>query len=162
NETLQRHSALCREWCRKREELRTELAELGGYSVFLGALEPHVTTIAPDSGLDFIGVTIREPAGVAALMRTLARLTGGRSQLLTVKAEDGTLIGLITLEKDLAAKVRGILGEQHVPEMTFPPELARMPFPEKIRHLRTRTAEVTAGIAAIDEELARFARRWGA
>ncbi|MBE2887531.1 V-type ATP synthase subunit I [Geobacter anodireducens] len=162
NETLQRHSALCREWCRKREELRTELAELGGYSVFLGALEPHVTTIAPDSGLDFIGVTIREPAAVAELMRTLARLTGGRFQLLTVKAEDGTLIGLITLEKDLAAKVRGILGEQHVPEMTFPPELARMPFPEKIRHLRTRTAEVTAGIAAIDEELARFARRWGA
>ena len=160
--TVQRHGAACREWCRQREALRKELAELSGYSAFLGALEPLFGKLTGKVGLDFIGVTIREPAALEELMRALARPTGGRFEILTVRAEDGTLIGLITLEKGMADTVRVALGEQHVPELAFPPALAELPFPEKIRSLRKRMDEVTAGIAVIDAELARFAQRWGA
>jgi V/A-type H+/Na+-transporting ATPase subunit I len=160
--TVQRHGVTCREWCRTREELQKELAELSGYSVFLGALEPLFGKLAVKSGLEFIGVTIREPAALEELMRALSRLTEGRYEILTVRAEDNTLIGLITLEKGLADRVRAALGDQRVPELTFPPTLADLPFPEKIAYLRRRIDEVTAAIAAIDAELARFAQRWGA
>lgn len=160
--TVKRHGAICREWCRKKGELQKELAELSGYSVFLGALEPLFGKLAARSGLEFIGVTIRDPGALEELMRALGRLTEGRFEILTVRAEDGTLIGLITLEKGVADKVRTALGDQHVPELTFPAVIAELPFPEKISYLRKRIDEATAGIAAIDAELAKFAQRWGA
>ncbi len=160
--TIQRHGVTCREWCRKREALRKELAELSGYSVFLGALEPLFARIGTKSGLDFIGVTIKDPAALEDLMRALSRLTQGKFEILTVKAEDGTTIGLITLEQGLADTVRRTMGDQHVPELTFPTALADLPFPEKIRQLRARIAEINGELAAIDRDLAQFALRWGA
>jgi len=160
--TVQRHGITCREWCRKRETLQKELAELSGYTVFLGALEPVFARMNPNSGLDFIGVTIEDPAALEELMRMLTRLTEGRFELLTVKAEDGTLIGLITLEKGLAEKIRRTLGEQRVPELAFPAALADLPFPEKIRSLRTRIGEVNSELAIINRDLTQFALRWGA
>jgi len=75
--TVRRHSVICREWCRKRETLQKELAELSGYTVFLGALEPLFARLNPKSGLDFIGVTIKDPAALEELMRMLTRLTEG-------------------------------------------------------------------------------------
>ena len=160
--TVQQHRVTCGEWCRKREALHKELAELSGYAVFLVAIEPLLARMNPRGGLDFIGVTIKDPAALEELMRVLARLTQGKFELLTVKAEDGTLIDLITLEQDLAEKVRHTLGDQHVPELTFPAALADLPFPEKIRTLRARIAEVNSEIAAIDRDLTQFALRWGA
>ncbi|HLO25904.1 MAG TPA: ATPase, partial [Geobacteraceae bacterium] len=160
--TVQRHGTACREWRRKREALRKELAELSSYTVFLGALEPLVGRMNPRSGLDFIGVTIKDPAALEELMRLLARLTEGKFEVLTVKAEDGTLIGLITLDKELADKVRHVMGDQHVPELTFPAALADLTFPEKIRYLRERIAGINNEIAAIDRDLTQFALRWGA
>jgi V/A-type H+-transporting ATPase subunit I len=107
-------------------------------------------------------VTIKDPAALEELMRMLTRLTEGRFELLTVKAEDGTLIGLITLEKGLAEKIRSILGEQQVPELAFPAALADLPFPEKISSLRTRVTEVKSELTIIDRDLTQFALRWGA
>ena len=160
--TVQRHAATCREWCRKREELRTELAELSGHAVFLGALEPLLGRLSPTSSLEFIGVTIRDPEALEEVMRLLRRLTEGRFEVLTVKAEDGTLIGLITLEKGLADKVRQALGDQQVPELHLPAAMANLSLPEKIRYLRSRIETVNREIAGIDDELGRFAQRWGA
>ena len=161
-ETVQRHGAICREWCRKRESLQKELAELHRYSIFFGALEPHLGKLSPKSSLDFIGITVREPAALAELAPVLSRLTADRFETVAIKAADGSLICLIILEKESAQKVRSILGEHQVPEMTFPAALTELPFLEKIRFLRTRIEDATAGLAAIDQELARFARRWGA
>lgn len=160
--TVQRHGVTCREWCRKKESLQKELVDLSGYAVILGAVEPILCTLSPKSGIDFIGVTIRDPAALEEVMRLLTSLTEGKFEILTVKAADGTLIGLITLEKELAEKVRKTLDEQRVPELTFPAAFAPLPFPEKIRYLRTRMNEVTAELDAIDGELTRFAQRWGA
>ena len=160
--TVQRHDALCREWCRKREELRGELAALTSHSVFLGALEPLVGRVSARGDLDFIGVTIRDAEALEEVMRLLSRLTAGKYEILTVKAEDGTLIGLITLEKGLAEKVRQTLGAQRVPELVFPAALAELPFLDKVRYLNARIAEVNVGIARLDGEITRFAQRWGA
>ena len=161
-ETVQRHAATCRESCRKRESHRKELEELNRYQAFLGALEPHLGSLSLKSSLEFIGVTIKEPEALEQLMLAMSRLTQDRFEILTARGADGTLIGLIALEKGLAEKVRTVLGEQHVPELTFPAALAAIPFPERIGLLRIRIEEATAGLAAIDAELARFAQRWGA
>jgi V/A-type H+-transporting ATPase subunit I len=161
-QTVQRHGATCREWCRKRESLQGELAELNRHQVFLGALEKQLGRLSPKSGLEFIGVTIREPQALDELMRLVSRLTQDRFEMLDSKAADGTHVGLITLEKGDAKNVRSTLSEQRVPELTFPATFEGVPFPEKISLLRARIGEATAELAAIDAELARFAQRWGA
>ena len=161
-QTVQRHGVACREWCRKRESLQGELAELNRHQVFLGALEKHLGGLSPKSGLEFIGVTIREPQALEELMRLMSRLTEDRFEMLSSKAADGTQVGLITLERGEAKKVRSTLSEQRVPELTFPATFEGVPFPEKITLLRARIGAATAELAAIDAELSRFAQRWGA
>jgi V/A-type H+/Na+-transporting ATPase subunit I len=160
--TIQRHGVICQEWCRKRESLRKELAELGRYHLILAALEPYLGRLSPQSSLDFIGVTLKDPAALDELMQVLSALTQDRFETLTNKTADGTLIGLVVLEKALAHRVRSVLSEQQVPEMTFPAALAGLPFLEKIDFLRTRIADAGAALAALDAELEGFARRWGA
>lgn len=162
SETVQRHGVICRELSRKRDSLLKELAELQRYSAFLGALEPYLGPLGPKSSLDFIGVTLREPEALQELVQVLSRLTQDRFETLTAKAADGTLICLIILEQGGAQQVRAILGEHQVPEMTFPAALAELPFLEKVRTLRTRIEDATAELDVINEELGRFAQRWGA
>lgn len=161
-ELLPRHGAQCREWCRERESLQKELAQLNRYRAFLDALEPHLARLPVWNTLEFIGVTLKEPGALEDLMRVMSRLTQDRFEIVSALAADGTQVALITLEKALAEKVRGVLGEQRVPELTFPAELAELPFPERVAALRARGGEAVAGVAALDGELARFARRWGA
>ena len=161
-ETLQRHAATCREWCRQRQLLQKELEELDRCRAFLDALEPHLGGLGLQSGLEFIGVTIREPESLEELMRVMSGLTGNRFEMLTARAADGTLVGLITLEKGTAGRVRSVLGEQHVPELSFPAALAEVPLPEKIGLVRKRRGEAASALAGLDAELARFAQRWGA
>jgi len=160
--TVQKHAAACRELHQRKELLQKELAELSGYTVFLGALESLLAKADGRGELEFIGVTIREPAALEQIMRLLTCLTEGRSEVVTATANDGTLVGLITLERKLAEKVRKTLGEQHIPELTFPASMQNLPFPEKIRFLTRRIGEVADEIAILDGELTRFAQRWGA
>lgn len=159
--TVQKHAATCREWCRKRETLQQELGELNRYRVFLDALEPHLAHLGLQSDLEFVGVTLKEPEALEELMRVLARLTQNRFEVLTAQASDGALVALITLEQGMAAKVRKVLGEQHVPELNAPAALAAVPFAEKGALLRRKVEETTAQLAAIDAERAKFARLWG-
>ena len=161
-QTVQKHSATCRDWSRKRETLQQELAELSRYRDFLRALEPHLEGLLLESGLEFIGVTIKEPDALEELMRVISRLTQNRYQILTAKGADDTLIALITLEKGVAQKVRAVLGEQHVPELTSPAALAAVPFSEKSAFLRQRVEQATAELVSIETEQAAFAQRWGA
>lgn len=160
--TVQRHAPLCREWCRKRESLQQELAELRRYQVFLGALEPHLESLTRRTGLEFIGVTVKEPEALEDLMRAIARLTEDRYQMLTARDSEGALIALLTLEKGDAEKVRKALGEQHVPELAAPAAVASVPFCDKGSFLRQRIEQASAELRAVDAARSAFATRWGA
>ncbi len=160
--TVERHSAACRELHQRKELLQKELAELSSYVVFLGALESLLAKVDGGGDLEFIGVTIRDPAALEQIMRLLTRLTEGRFEVVSATADNGTVIGLIALERKSAEKVRKKLGEQHIPELTFPASMQQLPFPEKIRYLTRRIGEVAAEIAILDGELTSFAQRWGA
>ena len=161
-QTVQRHGPICREWCRKRELLQQELVELGRYRLFLDAIEPHMAGLSRKTGLEFIGVTLKEPESLEELMRILAHLTGNRYEISTQRASDGSLIALITLEKEAADRVRKALGDQHVPELHTPASLEAVPFPEKSAFLNDRAAAASAEIASIEARRSEFARLWGA
>jgi len=75
-------------------------------------------------------------------------------------AEDGTLVGLITVEKDLSDKVKKSLSDEHVPELLFPPSFGGLSFSEKVAFVKKRIAEVAAELEWIGAQQTRFAQRW--
>ena len=158
--TVQRHISSSKELCERRDTLEKERSELGLYARFLDTLTPLVEGTEETPDLDFIGLTIKEPDKVEKLSDAISRITNWKFGLSTRTAEDGTLVGLITVEKDISEKVKKSLSEEHVPELTLPPAFNGLTFHEKIVHVRGRIAEISSEILKIDTEIERFSRRW--
>jgi V/A-type H+-transporting ATPase subunit I len=158
--TLERHAAVARELFERQDALQKERTELDRYAVFLGALTSLVESTQETPDLDFIGLTIREPGMADHLREALSRITDWKFDLLTKTAEDGTLVGLITVEKELSDRVKKSLSDEHVPELVFPASFSNLSFPEKVAYVKRRKADVTRTIDEINAERSRFAQRW--
>ncbi len=158
--TVERHISSLKELCERRATSEKERSELGIYATFLDTLTPLVKSAAEAPDLDFIGLTIREPDKVEQLRDAISRITDWKFGLSTRTSEDGTLVGLITVERGVSERVKKSLSEEHVPELTFPPAFSGMTFHEKIIHVRRRIGEISSEILRMDTEIERFAHRW--
>ncbi|MGE5809406.1 MAG: V-type ATP synthase subunit I [Nitrospirota bacterium] len=157
---VERHTAAVAARNERSEVLRKERAELERYALFLGALAPLVGSARETPDLEFIGLTIREPDMVGRLKEAISRMTDWKYELVTEAAKDGTLVGLITVEKELAGVVKKTLSDEQVPELVLPPSFSGFSFSEKVSYVQKRIAEVTREIDAIEASLAQFACRW--
>ena len=150
----------CRELSRGRDSLRREAEELGRHAHFIEPLAPLLGAVAARGDLEFIGVTVREPEALEEVMVELGRSTGGRFEVASTVAADGTVIGIVTVPRQLAGAVRRLLGQGRVPELPVPSAFAELPFAERVRRLKGRLAALPAETAAVEGELAELARRW--
>lgn len=158
--TVERHTSQTRERSEQRDALQKERSELERYAIFLGGLSTLMESTKDAPDLDFIGLTIKEPEMIPRLREVLSRITDWKFEFQTEPAEDGTLVGLITVEKSIADRVKKTLSDEHVPELTFPASFGTLSFPQKIAFVKERTARVSAEIDRLQEDLLRFARRW--
>ncbi len=159
---VDRHGTQLRELAEQRDALQKERADLDRYGVFLGALSSLLGSAQQDTpDLEFIGLTIRVPDMVPRLKEVLSRITDWKYELQTDHAADGSLVGLITVEKEAAVRVKRALSDEQVPELSFPASFGSLTFPEKVAYVRERSERVAAEIARIEDALARFERRWG-
>lgn len=158
--TIDRHISQAKKLVTKRDALRKEQGELEHYTVFLGSLAALMESAKEAPDLDFIGLTIREPEMVGRLREAISRITDWKFEFLTDTAGDGTLVGLIAVEKGISEKVKKSLSDERVPEFTFPAAFGDMTFPEKTTYVKKRIAEVMAEVAWTEEELSRFSQRW--
>lgn len=158
--SVERHVALAKDLFENSEALRKEGAELERHSVFLTALASlvHSTKETPD--LDFIGLTIREPEMVEHLREAISRITDWKFELMTDTAGDGTLVGLITVEKKLSDRVKKSLSDEQVPELIFPASFSALSFSEKVAYVKQRLSEISAEIRNIESRLSGLACRW--
>jgi len=157
---IERHLTTIRELNERNETLRKELAELQRYGVFLRTLAPLIENVKETPDLEFIGLTIREPDMVGRLKEALSRITDWKFELMTEPAKDGSLVGLITVERDLADRVKKTLSDEQVPELILPPAFSSFTFSEKIAYVEKRIAEITVVREGIDGTLSQFSRRW--
>lgn len=160
SKTIQKHAAVCRELYQRREGLQKELAELKQYTFFLATLSSLLGNVKETPHLDFIGLTIKEPQMIGRLRELISRLTDYRFELFTETEEDGTIVGLITIEKGVSQKIKKSLSDEHIPELRFPSVIDDLTFPEKRAYVEKRVRELNAGIVWINGELEKFARRW--
>lgn len=161
SKNAQRHVVMCKELFERREKMRQESNDLNRYSVFLTTLSSLMKSVKEAPDLDFIGLTIREPAMVGRIRDLISRLTDFRFELFTEGAEDGTIVGLITIEKGLSEKIKRTLSDERIPELGFPSEIGELTLSEKCEFIRKRISDMNSGIEGITGELERFALRWG-
>lgn len=160
SKTIEKHATVCRELSRKRDALQKEAAELKRYTFFLSTLSGLIGNVKETPHLDFIGLTIKDAQMIGRLRELISRLTDYRYELFTEAEEDGTLVGLITIEKGISDRIKKSLSEEHIPELSFPPSIDELTFPEKRVYVEQRVRELQAEIVLINGELEKFAKRW--
>ncbi len=158
--TIDRHILRARDLLSRMDALQKEQAELGHYMIFLTALASLVGSAKETPDLDFIGLTIREPGMVDHLRDAISRITDWKFELITSAADDGTLVGLITVEKGVSGKVKKSLSDEQVPEMSFPASFSGLTFPEKVVFVKKRTEEVSSEVRQMHLEMERSAGQW--
>ena len=156
----EKHLSLCREWSERRTALGRERSELRQYAVLLETVGDLVGEDYQESDLEFIAITLRDPALIGRLQEILARFTGGEFSLTSTRAADGTLVGLIAAPATQSSRIKRILSEEQLPELPFPAELGNLPLPERLRRVRERVRTVEEAYAGAEAWLAGFARQW--
>lgn len=158
--TVEKHIASCKELKEKKEMYEQELSELTQYSGFLDTMESLLRDAKKAPNIDVIGLTIKDPGAVEQVRSLLAKLTGGKFKLFTVPTGEGTLGGLITVEKTVSEKVSRALSSERLPEMSFPESFDFLSLAGKMDYLEKRSSEIISGISAIDSEFEKICMRW--
>jgi V/A-type H+-transporting ATPase subunit I len=161
DQTLQRHLLTCRETFQKKDVLQKELTELNQYSVFLDSIESLLEGIKETPDTDFIGLTLRDPEAVELLRKFLIQQAEGKFELLSSTTEDGTIVGLIVINKGISDKIKSSLSRKDIPELKFPFAFEGLTFLEKIEFLRKRIIEISNEIEVINMQLDSFSIKWG-
>lgn len=158
--TVDRHASHCKELYERKDAVEKERAELSRYRLFMDTLASLLDNVEETPDLEFIGLTIKEPDMVGHVRELLSYITDWKFELVTEAIEDGTLVGLITVERGISEKVKKSLSDEHIPELTFPSSFGSLPFPEKIAFVRKKVALLSEENERIAGEVERFARRW--
>ncbi len=157
---IDRHISHAKDLNTRMDALQSEQAELGHYMIFLNALSSLVSSAEETPDLDFIGLTIREPGMVDRLRDAISRISDWKFGFMTRTAEDGTLVGLITVEKEISEKVKKSLSDERIPELSFPASFSGLTFSEKVDFVKKRVAEISSEIRQIQTDMERLAAQW--
>ncbi len=158
--TVEKHLAAAKALHARKSELKQSAAEIGHFVEFLNTLGFLFKEAHTPPSFDIIGLTIKDPGAVDRVRDLVSKMTGGNFRLYTVPAGDGTLAGMITIEKNIAESVSKGLSREHVPEVSFPPEFDNLSLSEKITYLEAQSLKLTMEIEEIDRRLADLARHW--
>lgn len=158
--TATRHLASCHELADRRAALGREREELERHHLLLSAIERLIRDRDRNSGLEFIGITLRDASFVENLRALLDSLVAGECTLTTTMAGDGTLIGLIAVPASRVSAIRQALNDEQLPELPLPESMESLSMPQRIELLQERLEATTRAAAATEEQQTLFARRW--
>jgi len=158
--TVDRHIAKTKDLRGRMDVLLKEQLEIEHYRIFLSALAGLIGSAADTPDLDYIGLTIQKPEMVDRLREAISRITDWKFGLMTSTAEDGTLVGLITVEKEISDQVKKSLSDEQLPELTFPSKFSGLTFREKLVWVQNRLEEIAAEIRKIQSETERLSAQW--
>jgi V/A-type H+-transporting ATPase subunit I len=160
-ELVDQHLSKAREQTGMLTECRQEIEDLQRNLIFWQALEPLLNELPQESNLELFGITIRDTAQLQTLEKMLQERTQGRCHISSTLTDDGTLVGLVATDRDVADNLRHALTEERVPELPFAEDFADLSLPRRIAALRQRLNEKASSCQQIETELFSLARRWG-
>ncbi len=154
------HTKTCRELALKITDTQQELENLSRLESFFTSIEPLVREVGPNSGLDFLGLELKDPSALEPLSVLVHRLTKGSYEIHTSDAPTGDLIVLIATEKGLCAPLKQALRSQKLPDMALPGPLDALPFAEKLPAIRKEQNNLLFEAGLLQQQLSTFAQRW--
>ncbi len=160
DELVDQHLASASEQTRILADGHKEMEDLQHDLIFWQALEPLLADLPRDSNLELLGITIRDSQQLQALEELLQKRTQGRCYISSTTTTDGSLIGLIATDREIAGSLHQALTDERVPEMSLPEELANLPLPQRIAALHERLQSQTANCRKHETQLLEFSRRW--
>jgi V/A-type H+-transporting ATPase subunit I len=145
-----------------KKEDQDELTLLKKYEDILNALAPLILQIKESKGLDYIGITIKkkEEKAISYIKEAIGKLTENRFEVFTAPVDEETLACLLVLNKEDAAKVKGLLWEENISELKLPSTAADRPLIDAIKYLINRGRELTEDIYKANNELKELAIQW--
>lgn len=158
--SITNHLTTCRKLLERHEQLQQELEELKRYELLLSAIDRLMKDRDAHSGLEFIGITLRDAMFIERLREVLAGLVDGECTLTTTVAADGTMIGLIATPPSRSGIIRKVLSDEQFPELPFPKSLHELPLPQRISYLEERLSVIRRSLAEVSAERELFARHW--
>jgi V/A-type H+-transporting ATPase subunit I len=158
--TLDNHLAVCRQLFDRKESLTAGLQELAQYRFLLKRIGGLIEGLSETADIEYLGLTVRDKESELLIRALLDAITNGSYELIIDEMEDGTLIGLVAIEKSLAERVKSHLAEKKVPELPFPADIRDLPFAEKMLYLKTKSREMEEELATVNRKLEEFTRRW--
>lgn len=161
NTSLDGHLNKCSELRRKQDSLRQELQDLQFFEQFMQRVGDILAHQEKTPDLEYVAITLTREEDILPLERKLNALTGGMVEMLTEPMEDGSLAGLIILEKERAAKIRDVLKDSRLPEYQVPAALKSGTYEQKMAALADRLLLLKGKIEAIETDLRHLAERWG-
>jgi V/A-type H+-transporting ATPase subunit I len=160
DELVDQHLARARELTCSLTDCRKNIGGLQHDLIFWQALEPLLANLPTDSNLELMGITIRDAHQLQALEELLQKSTQGRCHISSATTVDGSLIGLIATDREIAGSLRQALTDERVPEMSLPEELANLPIPQRISALHEQLKAQTNNSSKLEGKLQEFSRRW--
>ncbi len=160
DELVDQHLASASEQTRILADGHKEMEDLQHDLIFWQALEPLLADLPRDSNLELLGITIRDSQQLQALEELLQKRTQGRCHISSTTTTDGSLIGLIATDREIAGSLHQALTDERVPEMSLPEELANLPLAQRIAALHERLQSQTANCRKNETQLLEFSRRW--
>jgi V/A-type H+-transporting ATPase subunit I len=161
SKTLDRHLTKCHALSEKRAAIQQDLLEFSRYKMFLATVSLLLDKIQLTPDLDYLGITLKDKKSVDILKENLNCLADASCELLTVPAEDGSLVGLIATTKDLSEDIRTLLNNKQMPEVIFPDSMQNLSFVRKVEYLQKQIQDNEEALLAVDTDLAQFFHRWG-
>lgn len=158
--TVDKHLNACRELDARKAALQAELAELKRYAVFLYGIDALFRESRTPVGDEVIGLTLKDADAAERVKAIVAKLTQDRYRFFTVPSDDGTLTGLITVERAIADEVSQALSKERVPEHALPPPFADLPLSGKLDYLESKAARIRDDMDAVEEERRTLCLRW--
>ena len=160
DELVDQHLATAREQTLILTDCRKEVEDLQRDLIFWQALEPLMSDLPQDSNLELFGITIRDTHQLQAFEELLQERTQGRCYVSSTTTTEGSLVGLIAADREVADSLRQALTDERVPELSSPEELSDLPLPQRIAALHELLEEKSVRCRQLEEQLLELSRRW--
>jgi len=160
SETIDRHLTLCRGLRNRQDVIASEMNSFKDIKEFIIAAAELLPTEEPGPGLSFLAVKITDRDMATSLEETLGREIGGRFEMVTSPMSDGTLLGVITTEKELLDKLETMLKASNVKQHSFPAGFANLSLHEQVRTAQRKITELEVENQQINKKLYDFAISW--
>jgi V/A-type H+-transporting ATPase subunit I len=145
------------------KKIRGEGALLRKYEKVIGTLAPILEGISSSPSLEMVGITVDRTNGsdaIGLIEEALELLTAGDYQIFTADLDQDTVAAVLVFGRSCSRKVRELLLEKNLPEISLPGTMADLTLKDALRRIRLQLETLPDESRAATMALKDFSDHW--